>query len=242
MENRELLKQKTHRGSRMKKIILTIAGIIFVALVLISGPGCGNQWILFYDKPIKGYVVDTETNSPIEGVLVIAMWDLIGYISHGSDGYAKLVVMKTDKNGTFTIPSWISFKPWKIGSAVNEIAPYILIYKPGYKVYWSNKSMRAGFSGDISITAEERENTKVLNSLTPAKLTRIFSNEEISDSFSNFESDTAGYKYYSKTQLQTIFDAIGNGALLLPNGNSKVRDKILQDVSAYRKYWIEGVR
>lgn len=229
-------------AKRTKWICALILVGLLIVICISFARGQGKQWLFYYDKPIKGYVIDAETNDPIDGALVIAMWDLIGYISHGSDGYAKLSVIKTDKDGIFSIPSWISFKPWKVGSAVNDLAPYILIFKPGYTVYWSNEPMRVGFPGDISITEEEHAKTKMTNSLTPAKLKRVFTEEEISDSFRNFESGTAGYKYYSTAQLQTLFDAIEKGALSLPNGSNKAKNKILQDVSKYRKYWIEGMR
>lgn len=222
--------------------ILLRAGIIATLCILLVH-GYGKQWLLYYGNPIKGHVVDSASNNPVEGVLVAVMWDLIGCVSHGSDGYAKLCVTKTDKQGAFTIPAWISFKPWKIGSAVNDTAPYVLIYKPGYTVYWSNEPMRSGFSKDISSTATEKERAKRSSSLTPLRLNRINTVAELHDSMNLFSSEIPSYKYYSASQRETIFSAVEDGVLSLPcEIDNNVKAKILADIAAYRKYWIGGMK
>jgi len=51
---------------------LAIFVTILAALMLLSGPGCGNQWLLFYNKPINGIVIEDVTGKPLEGVIVVA--------------------------------------------------------------------------------------------------------------------------------------------------------------------------
>lgn len=232
---------KEKRSSRIGKIALSLA-FVLIALTLISGPGCGNQWMLFYDKPINGYVVDAETGKPIEGIIVIAMWQLTQYLSHGFGGYAKVIEVKTDKEGKFRIPFWVTFKPWKFNSPMDDLAPEIMIYKPGYKFYYSHKIMRAGYPGDISKTAEQKRWVKEEYSINPSKLRRIYADEEIWASFSEFESQRASYEYYSKKQLVDMFNTIEKGTSALPETNYIVKGKILKDINDYKQYWVEGKR
>lgn len=57
-------------------------------------------------KPIEAWVVDAETKQPLEGVIVVALWEL-KYGWEGGGAY-PLTVMEavTDKNGRFYFPAW----------------------------------------------------------------------------------------------------------------------------------------
>lgn len=79
--------------------------------------------------PIRGRVIDAETNEPIEGAVVLAEWNeeegLPGF--SGTSVY-KIVEAETDKRGKFFLTG--TFYP-----LVNR--PYLVIYKQGY-VAWRN--------------------------------------------------------------------------------------------------------
>lgn len=123
------------------KICSFSAAAILIAFVVINTL-TGSQWILFYDRNISGMVVDAGTNQPIEGALVIGQWELAQFLSEGFGGYAKVSLVKTDKNGRFTIPWWVRLKPWKLHSRRMDIAPLLAVYKPGYRFhYFSYQSL-----------------------------------------------------------------------------------------------------
>jgi hypothetical protein len=150
----------------------------------------GNQWIYFQDKEIIGYVVDAETSKPIENSIVVAMWQLVQMLSEGFGGYAKIQIAITDSKGNFVIPSWKTIKPLNLNSVMHELAPEIIIYKPGYKLYHSHKVEREGFPDDYSKTEEEKKRIKDKASLTPAKLKRIYSDEERAKNLERFETES----------------------------------------------------
>lgn len=115
----------------MKYVITVIFGILlgFMMVSLIYTGG----WLFYYDGAYKGKVVDEETNQPIEGAAVVAVWYIQRY--GGAAGpIAKLLTAKeavTDKNGVFKIPSMISFHWW----------PFATLDKPKISVF------KSGFSG-----------------------------------------------------------------------------------------------
>lgn len=247
MEDRKFLR-KDHgenmtQGEKPPKwaCILFFSGLL-IAIMLFSGPGCGAQWMLYYDKSISGYVVDAETKKPLEGALVIGMWQLSGFMSQGFDGYANVLVEKTDNKGDFKIPCWITFKPWKVGSAVHELAPKIVIYKPGYRTYWSHKMMREGFTADISKPKGEKRQLKEEYSITPAKLSKIYADEQIWESHMEFRAETHYPSYFSKNQLRNIFTILEGASSEMPPANVRAKQQILKDIEEDRRYWVEGRR
>lgn len=177
-----------------------------MALILLIGRG---NWICFFDTPIEGFVVDAETGKPLEGVIVVGLWELTQFPSHGSGGYAKISMEITDKEGRFTIPFWITFKPWTFYSSMDDITPIIVIYKPGYKFHTSNIVMRAGFPGDISKTEEEKKELKERYSITPAKLYKVHSDEERIQNYDDWGTFARFPSWdYSKKQTRIIANAL----------------------------------
>ena len=80
--------------------ILT-ASFIIVFLIVATG----SAYLVRYDGPYEGRVIDTETKQPIEGAVVLGVWykeepNVAGSTSTFYD--AKETV--TDKNGEFKIP------------------------------------------------------------------------------------------------------------------------------------------
>ncbi|MGE5810898.1 MAG: hypothetical protein ACM339_05315 [Ignavibacteria bacterium] len=236
MEDKTVLRGK----SKKLRVLMTIAAII-MALIIISGPGCGNQWILFYDKPIKGYVIDAETKEPIEGAIVVSMWRLSQFLSEGFGGYAKIIVKTSDKEGKFEIPFWIAFKPWRFNSAMHDLAPEFVIYKPGYRVYRSHELEREGFPEDKTVPADEKRATREAYSLSPAKLKKVYTDDEIWENHKEFRSqanfpDTS----YSKQQLKELFDVLQSNALKLPDNIGSGKEKLLKDIKEDREFYLGG--
>jgi len=229
-----------NRGAIKTRFIILLTFVIVVMTV--STCFAGQQWILFHDNEIKGSVVDAETSKPIEDAIVIGMWALTQVPGEGFGGYAKIQVATTDREGNFAIPSWTTFKPWKLLSVTHGLAPKIIIYKPGHRLYWSTKIGREGFPDHYEITEEDKKKIKEKYSLVPAKLKRTYTDEEIWENFSEFESERAAYEYYTKRQLRDIFDAIEKGTFQLPVENKNAKEKILKDIDQYKRYWMEDKR
>jgi hypothetical protein len=101
--------------------------IAFTFIILFI-QGCA-YWVR-YDGPYKGRVVDEETGKPIEGVVVLGVWNTVmntpaGETHHFSDATETV----TDEKGEFEIKG----KGLRILSNLDLIN--VLIFKTGYK-YW----------------------------------------------------------------------------------------------------------
>jgi len=222
---------------RKWKVPIAIAAVI-IFLMLFSGPGCGNQWMLFYDRPIKGHVVDAETGKPLEGVLVVGMWQLSQFLSQGFGGYAKVIVAQTDREGKFKIPFWVALKPWKVCSAMRDGAPSIMLYKPGYR--FSRKILLERIS-QYTILPERKKMVEEINSLMPAKLKKAYRDEDIWKNFGVFESRADfSSRFYSKKQIKEILNMLEKETLKMSETNNKSKRMMLQDINEYRKHWVEG--
>lgn len=123
--------------------------LLFVAMLLLPLQSCA----FFYSaKPIEAWVVDAETKKPLEGVIVVAHWQLKGGLE-GGNPVGQMMVMETvtDKNGRLYFPGWgPKLRPW-YGELKNQ-SPGILLFKSGYAYqelqnHLTNKTMR----GDLEI-------------------------------------------------------------------------------------------
>jgi hypothetical protein len=107
----------------MKKVCSAVLVNILLALATLS---CAYG--MRYDGPYGGRVIDTDTGAPIEGVVVLGIWntEIItpGGAVHDFHDARETV---TDKNGDFEIPG----KGFKILSNVTPMD--VLIFKAGYE-------------------------------------------------------------------------------------------------------------
>jgi hypothetical protein len=181
----------------------------------------GGQWVTFYGNSIHGTVIDADTNQPIEGAIVVGLWRLSEVPGEGFGGYAKVSMVKTDKTGKFTIPCWIRFKPWKFYMIVDELAPQIAIYKPGYRFHWSNKFSREGFPDDMSMTAGEKRMMEEKFSIKPAKLHKVHTDEERIQNYhdwgkTGFPGFNFPFNHFSNSQIKIIYKALAEEFSNLP--------------------------
>jgi hypothetical protein len=96
-------------------------------------PACGGLPV-YSAAPIEGWVVDADTNQPLEEVIVTANWQLVsGTLAGGEIPKGQLMVMEsvTDKNGRFHFEGWTKVNP-TTGELRNK-DPQILMFKPGYR-------------------------------------------------------------------------------------------------------------
>ena len=234
MENRKLIKKVGY-------LSLAFVGIIAIIILVMLSHLQHGQWIFFHGEQITGTVIDAEIGEPIEGAIVIGMWQLTQLLGEGFGGYAKIVEVKTDKDGKFIIPSWTSFKPWKFFSSVDELAPRIVIYKPGYQVHVTSRA-RVPAAYPQMMTDEDLKKSLEEHSITPAKVKRLYSDEEIWENHKDFRARSNFPDNYSKEQLKNIFDTLEVSISLLPIENNLSKQKLIKDITEDRHFWVEGKR
>lgn len=81
---------------------------------------------------IEGSVVDADTDKPIEGVIVVAHWELRGGLEGGTPiGQVQIVETTTDGAGRYFIPSW-GPRVALLGQMRNS-SPGIFLFHRGYR-------------------------------------------------------------------------------------------------------------
>lgn len=108
-------------------------GILAMLVVSVQCLAACIAPLTYSAEPINAQIVDAETKRPIEGVVIVANWQLKEGTLGGSVPAGQLMVMETvtDKEGKFTFPAWGPKTTWK-GHLVNE-DPQLLIFKSGYR-------------------------------------------------------------------------------------------------------------
>jgi hypothetical protein len=100
----------------------SLCGITMLILFMVIS-GCAGPW--------KGKIIDVETKEPLEGAVVLAVWQRVYRTPTGSSSYfyeAKETV--TNKAGEFEIPSYTPFNMLPIISYMS--GPEFTIFKPGH--------------------------------------------------------------------------------------------------------------
>ena len=99
-------------------------------LVLFSLPGCTSP--VYFAESMEAWVVDAETGEPIEGVVVVANWQLVVGSLDGPRPRGQLNILETvtDKNGRFYFPAW--GPKLALASHLRHEDPALLFFKSGY--------------------------------------------------------------------------------------------------------------
>jgi hypothetical protein len=102
-----------------------------------------HAFTLYYTAdPIEAKVIDADTKQPLEGVVVVAHWELVLSSPGGDSPAGQLMVMEavTDKNGTFRIPGW--GPKLAIRSHLSDYRdPELLLFKSGYEYRGLNNAL-----------------------------------------------------------------------------------------------------
>lgn len=103
---------------------------LFFAAMLLPLQSCA-----FYYKaePIEAWVIDADTKQPLEGVIVVAHWQLKGGLEGGNPiGQMMIMETVTDAKGRFYFPGWgPKLRPFT-GSLKTQ-SPGLLLFKSGYE-------------------------------------------------------------------------------------------------------------
>ncbi len=98
---------------------------------------------IYTADPITARVVDADTKTPLEGVHVVAAWEVKGGLEGGNiEGYIKVMETTTGSNGEFRFPSWGPRLNPHFGGIQGE-APLLMFLKRGY-VFKAEANMISG--------------------------------------------------------------------------------------------------
>jgi len=106
-----------------------VASIIFITIIVFFTVSAFAGWLIFHKPAFRGKVIDTETKEPIEGAVVVVVYEKHVYGPAG--GYTSVIKVKetlTDKKGEFFFPSYTT----GIHPFSREDYVKFIIYKPGY--------------------------------------------------------------------------------------------------------------
>jgi hypothetical protein len=105
--------------------------LAIAAALLLMTQSCAS--VEYSADPIEAWVVDAETKQPIEGVIVVAHWELVGPMENYPVGQIEVLESVTDKNGRFHFPAWgpkLHLAPFRY---LTDSDPELLFFKSGYK-------------------------------------------------------------------------------------------------------------
>jgi len=148
--------------------------ILILSALLIGLSGC--TYAVKYEGSLRGKVINSETEEPIRGAVVLALWHTsIDWLTHSPRDFYDAHEVETDENGEFMLPG----KGLRAMSNLEPMEP--VVYKAGYLERslggWENKFQNRSFGMKPIIwdgkkfiipmqklTMEERRQGKGLNS------------------------------------------------------------------------------
>ncbi|HEX5057332.1 MAG TPA: hypothetical protein VFX02_12655 [Gammaproteobacteria bacterium] len=89
---------------------------------------------------IEGYVFDAADGRPLEGVIVVAFWELESGWHGDTYGVLRADESLTDDAGYFHIPAWDPV--WVNEGALSTSAPMVLFFKSGYQLLIKSNSIQ----------------------------------------------------------------------------------------------------
>jgi hypothetical protein len=123
----------------------SIIGLVWL-FALVSGlPACAG--FMYSAEPMEARVIDAETKQPLDGVIVVAHWQLERGTPGGSVPAGQLAVMETvtDKQGRFAFPG---FGPkLAVTSHLVNKDPELILFQSGYRY----RALTNEYSGAIEL-------------------------------------------------------------------------------------------
>src|SRR5882762_1362276 len=108
---------------------LPILGTLLLGLPLSA---CHSLTFFYSAEPIEGWVADAEMGRPLEGVIVVAHWQLQGGFEGGTP-IKELQISEavTDPDGRYSFPGWgLKFA---LSGHLRSESPAIILFKQGYQ-------------------------------------------------------------------------------------------------------------
>lgn len=117
---------------KIKKVLIILFLIFFIVPILVNLLTYKkfSGYLLFHKPAFRGKVIDAETKEPIEGVVVVSVYNKY-FCGFGAGGGSEVVKVKetlTDENGKFFFSSYSTI----ILPFLKEDYTTFIKYKPGY--------------------------------------------------------------------------------------------------------------
>lgn len=142
--------------------ILHKSRYVLLLALLLPLHACGAPF-WYKAEPIEAWVADAETNQPLEGVIVVAHWQLKGGLE-GGNPVGEMMVMETltDAKGRFYFPGW-GPKLRSLEGRLKTQSPRILLFKSGYEYRGlENKLNHKSLRGDLDKPLRSDWNDKTI--------------------------------------------------------------------------------
>jgi hypothetical protein len=129
--------------------MLQIKLIILLAMLSLT-TACTSLPRIYSGEDVHGWVIDSETKEPVEGVVVVEVWKLEG--GWHSDHTANIHIAETvtDNEGYYMFPDW--GPKFTVDGAMSETAPYLIFYKFGYNWVGKLNSVVGNLNPDNSVS------------------------------------------------------------------------------------------
>lgn len=103
--------------------------IVWAVLLWLPLSACG---FVYRADAIEGWVVDGETGKPLEGVVVVAHWQLKGGFEGGTPiRELQILETATDASGRYHFPAW--GPKFALSGSLKSESPEVLMFKSGYR-------------------------------------------------------------------------------------------------------------
>jgi hypothetical protein len=205
----------------MKKLIIAIVSIFALFYSTSS-----FAWLIYTKPEFRGKVIDSGTKEPIEGAVVVVLYERWKFGGPGGGNTSPMDAKETltDKNGEFYFPAYSTL----IGPLSRSSEASFIIFKPGYmsvtrihgiqmpdERYFTIQKDMVGKKGEITYVDRWERTFSYKGPLGIVELKKTKPNESMSGSM---PSD------YSKKDLPLLYKAIEEDDIirgLLPKGGRK---------------------
>lgn len=99
-----LLPERLDDYSRVTWHRVILHALLCVAMSFVISNSSGAM--SYSAQAIEGWVIDAETQAPLEGVVVLAHWDVVGPLEGNVAGEVQILETVTDANGRYVFPAW----------------------------------------------------------------------------------------------------------------------------------------
>lgn len=203
--------------------------------------GCAT---LYRAEAIEGWVVDAETGKPLEGVILVAHWEVKGGLEGGVP-IAELQILETvtDTNGRYFFPAW-GPKLVPMTGVIEGNSPGLLLFKSGYRsqrfpnFYWQTYGTSTFYYNKKTLKLERFKGTRAEYAEALASLSSTL--ESVGYSVGHQSGNYCGWQSFPRMlraldKLEAEFRAVGvrQGTVVsfLKTNEARVREKGCGSVS-----------
>lgn len=147
-------------------------------------------------EAIEAWVVDEDTGQPLEGVIVVANWELQALMEGRPVGQMMVMETVTDATGRFYFSSWGPKPRWPLEGELVDADPRLLLFKNGYKAKGLQNKVKSQYNTGPIRRSDWNEKTIKLKKAEESDKMYIASLETVDDrlEFAFFHHDCSWKK------------------------------------------------